>query len=337
MFEWFTGGGRWADHNEVHEIHDMLGQGAAMLEVAAADFVDAGHEIVVAVDQRLMEHSALAALVDQATNGRIQLAPVDAGSHSLPPGDHARLILKNSLMWLANQVEAVLVVAPETDCRLEQVTQWFETRDLKCLGPDASFIRLAGDKNRLSEWLRQRGFERHPPGLPLTEFLALDSSMQSNWLPCVMKPFDGAGSEDALVIASLEPLRQHCDSTNHELNHWRIEQFVAGIPASISVVGGRGGQYQILPPTIQKFDKHPFGNYVGADYPLDPGLAVRAVDLARQAIAALPPTTGYVGMDIVLGEKEDWLIEINPRLTTSYVTLRQQAGFSLADSLLPRQ
>jgi hypothetical protein len=71
--------------------------------------------------------------------------------------------------------------------------------------------------------------------------------------------------------------------------------------------------------------------------PLAPGLAVRATELANRAVAALPPVVGYVGVDLVLGAepdgREDAAIEINPRLTTSYVGLRAAAQANLAGAM----
>ena len=60
--------------------------------------------------------------------------------------------------------------------------------------------------------------------------------------------------------------------------------------------------------------------------PLEPLLAERASQLAAQAVATLPDPFGYIGVDLVLGHdpegRDDVVIEINPRLTTSYVGLR---------------
>jgi predicted ATP-grasp superfamily ATP-dependent carboligase len=39
---------------------------------------------------------------------------------------------------------------------------------------------------------------------------------------------------------------------------------------------------------------------------------------------------GYVGVDVVLGEREAALIELNPRLTTSYLGLRAAFDQNLA-------
>lgn len=64
----------------------------------------------------------------------------------------------------------------------------------------------------------------------------------------------------------------------------------------------------------------------------------RATELACHALQALPPALGYVGVDLVLGKagdgSEDVVIEVNPRLTTSYVGLRAIAQDNLAVAML---
>ena len=42
---------------------------------------------------------------------------------------------------------------------------------------------------------------------------------------------------------------------------------------------------------------------------------------------------GYVGVDLILTQDEALLIEINPRLTTSYIGLRQVIDFNLAEAI----
>jgi hypothetical protein len=55
-------------------------------------------------------------------------------------------------------------------------------------------------------------------------------------------------------------------------------------------------------------------------------------------LRALPQTHGYVGVDLVLGEapdgSEDFAIEVNPRVTTSYVGLRATIAENLAVQML---
>ncbi len=77
--------------------------------------------------------------------------------------------------------------------------------------------------------------------------------------------------------------------------------------------------------------------YLGGELPLAAGLAERARSLAERALAAMPAAVGYVGVDLVLGREpdgsEDVVIEINPRLTTSYVGLRAAARINLAEAM----
>jgi predicted ATP-grasp superfamily ATP-dependent carboligase len=55
-------------------------------------------------------------------------------------------------------------------------------------------------------------------------------------------------------------------------------------------------------------------------------------------VATLPTPLGYLGVDLVLGDDpsgaDDRVIEINPRLTTSYVGLRAAALCNLAEAML---
>ena len=67
-------------------------------------------------------------------------------------------------------------------------------------------------------------------------------------------------------------------------------------------------------------------------------LAERATPIATQALKSIPGALGYVGVDLVLGKasdgSEDVVIEINPRLTTSYVGLRAMTEDNLAGAML---
>jgi predicted ATP-grasp superfamily ATP-dependent carboligase len=60
--------------------------------------------------------------------------------------------------------------------------------------------------------------------------------------------------------------------------------------------------------------------------------------LAERAVECVEGLHGWFGVDLILGDATDGngdaAIEINPRLTTSYLGLRRLARFNLAEALL---
>ena len=71
---------------------------------------------------------------------------------------------------------------------------------------------------------------------------------------------------------------------------------------------------------------------------LETPVAQRAMSLASWAIRNFPRTVGYIGVDLVLGSSvdgtSDVVIEVNPRLTTSYVGLRAASHINLAQAMI---
>jgi predicted ATP-grasp superfamily ATP-dependent carboligase len=151
--------------------------------------------------------------------------------------------------------------------------------------------------------------------------------------PVVLKPRDGAGSQD------LRLLRAPPDADNWPPDHerWRIEEFRPGLAASVAVLCGPAGHVPLQPCT-QKLASDGTFKYRGGTLLLDEKLSQRAKHLAAKTVAVLPESCGYVGIDLVLGNSQDGsddaVIEINPRLTTSYVGLRAATRDNLAEAML---
>jgi predicted ATP-grasp superfamily ATP-dependent carboligase len=107
--------------------------------------------------------------------------------------------------------------------------------------------------------------------------------------------------------------------------------------ASVALLCGKGARAPLAPCAQRLSDDGRF-RYLGGKLPLAGGLAARATTLATRALDAMPVAVGYVGVDLVLGRdphgSEDVVIEINPRLTTSYVGLRAAADVNLAQAMV---
>ena len=111
-----------------------------------------------------------------------------------------------------------------------------------------------------------------------------------------------------------------------------VQRYVEGRAASVSLLATTAGttvlslNAQSVRPGIP-FVYH--GGVAGVSHPR----GVEACRLAQRAVALVPGLRGYVGVDLVLGEEACWLMEINPRPTTSYVGLRRVIDLNMAAAI----
>lgn len=232
---------------------------------------------------------------------------------------------KATFQETAEGSDYVLVIAPETGGLLEERCRWVLEAGGRLLGPDLKAIRLTADKFALA-----RHLTRHMVRTPTT-WLATEGAER---FPLVCKLRDGAGSQDMrLVFDNAELQSVVCASTQEMI----LQPYLAGIAASVSfLIGPR--QCLPMPPVYQHISDDGRFSYRGGSVPLPPPLSERAVQIASAAVAVVPGLHGWVGVDVILGKavhgSDDYVIEINPRLTTSYVGLRRLAVDNLAAGML---
>jgi len=234
---------------------------------------------------------------------------------------------------LAGQADAALVIAPEFDDLLWQRCSWLEKESVPSLGASSEAVRLTGDKWRLGQHWQQEGIQT-PACL---SFDALAGEMHP--FPFVLKPRHGAGSQATFLLRDKADLQRSLDQAHSEGagGDFLLQPFVPGRPASAAFLLGPNGCLS-LPAAWQDLSTDGRFHYLGGAVPLPVALNCRATTLARRSIQRIPGLRGYVGVDLILGAaddgSEDYAIEINPRLTTSYVGLRTLARFNLAEALL---
>ncbi len=155
--------------------------------------------------------------------------------------------------------------------------------------------------------------------------------------PVVWKPRDGAGSQFTFLLRTASEYMEAKQQMAKEPNRppMIFQEYIEGLPVSVALLMGHQACIALAPCTQHLSDDGRF-HYYGGSTPLAPDLADRAKKLALRAAACVDGLFGYIGIDLVLGKNaaEDAVIEINPRLTTSYIGLRQAARFSIAQALL---
>jgi predicted ATP-grasp superfamily ATP-dependent carboligase len=232
----------------------------------------------------------------------------------------------------ARRADYTLVIAPEFDGLLFERCRWVEEAGGRLLGPSSAAVRLTGDKLRLAEHLLRQGVAT-PRTFPCPN-VAVSLPIP---LPLVCKPRYGAGSQAMFLLRNADEVNAAARQAAGE--GWRGEMIAqpyhAGRSASVSFLIGRDTTLA-LPAAAQLLSDDGRFRYLGGALPLPPELNLRAQRIARQAVDAVDGLFGYVGVDVILAPSAegDVVVEINPRLTTSYVGLRRLARFNLAQALL---
>jgi len=140
--------------------------------------------------------------------------------------------------------------------------------------------------------------------------------------PVVVKPTRGAGCHGVCLARNARELRLAVDMAGRGNGRpLLLQRYVPGVAASVSLLAD-GRRAVALTVNGQWMRASRRFAYRGGTTPLDHPLAGRAVEAALRTCRALPGLRGYVGVDVVLTQSEAVVIEVNPRLTTSYLGVR---------------
>ncbi len=317
LYEFVTGGG-WYERGAEAASESLVAEGSAMLESLAADLsAIPGVNVDVLRDVRCPGLALSGCTIHEVGSLR----------------EEQRVFVE-----CARSADWSVVIAPEFCGYLAARCRKVETCGGRLLGPNSELVALASDKHATALHLASHGV-RVPVGISLGPSAALPEDFH---YPAVLKPRDGAGSQGVEFIERPAGKRTASGSL------WRLEQFCPGTPASVAFLCG---QQRTLPlvPCLQLLSDDGRFTYRGGSLPIEPQLSDRAVDLSLRAVEALAGSedagradsnglVGYVGVDLILGDdpsgKLDTVIEINPRLTTSYVGLRALFDGNLAAAML---
>jgi predicted ATP-grasp superfamily ATP-dependent carboligase len=220
--------------------------------------------------------------------------------------------------------DAAWPTASEAGGTLERLAKATVNAGRVLLGCRPEAVRLTASKRATAAALQARGLRIVPtfalPG-PIP-------ALAGRW---VVKPDDGAGCEGTEVVEGSGAAIARLASDPGRLV---AQPWLDGEPLSLSLVCADGA-CRLLAGNRQEIAVRDGRVTLEAVHVN----AVRDGDgrfarLAERVVAAIPGLWGYVGVDLVLTPDGPVLLEINPRLTTSYCGLRPALGFNTAALVL---
>lgn len=285
-------------------------EGLAMLSAVVHDLAAIGGvRVTASIDVRLADRRLAADRLEIVEPGRTELV----------------------LGEQAAKHDRVLLIAPETDSTLLRLTRRLEEDGVATFGPNSGAVAVCSDKIETARRLNAKGV----PTLPTQIMTNTTRDLPESGFPAVVKPRDGAGSENTFRVNDAAELAAALQQIGEQ--EVICQPYCSGTAASVSILVGNGERWALLPGRQHLSEDGRF-RYLGGFFPLPAPLGERAVALAGRAVESIEGLCGYVGVDLLLGSaedaSEDYVVEINPRLTTSYVGLRAMTEHNLAEAWL---
>jgi tyramine---L-glutamate ligase len=314
VYEYFTGGGWIAP-----EIpHDLASEGLAMLRAVTEDFYKLRKATVIAtLDKRLID------------------TPLTADSVAIVTPDK----YKETISGLLKECDFALIIAPETDDLLAGLIKQAEDCGVKTLGCTPAAIRITSDKWECHKILSQAGLPV-PETIVETGFKPVSTNRYNVreaalkiGFPLVIKPIDGVGCEGVNLVKDMITLRTILEDDDPiYTDRLLIQEYIKGEHLSASILS-TGKDFIILSLNRQHISEGMPFKYSGGEIMPPPDKGDELHHITQKIIDAIPGLKGYFGIDLIRSNEGYKIIEINPRLTTSYTGLRKVINFNLAEAI----
>ena len=329
IFEFVSGGG----FNQVEIPSSLFCEGFAMLRSIIEDFKNLGFHITTLLDTRI-EFLSHYMKVDVVKSVELE-----------------EDFLKKYTDCVRNS-NFCFVIAPEFSNILYNLTKIVKTNKKKLLSIDLNGVKLGASKLETYKF-----FIANRMDTPESYRIPVKGSvLDIDWIlqkcdqlnsSIVIKPDDGAGSESIFYFEKKDDVLLFFESFNKTFDINRkyiLQEYIEGDPMSVSIINDQPlekthkNNFKILSinhQNLQIMDSTSSPVYLGGFTPADHFKQLRRQIEHILKSVDLSAFKGYFGIDFVKKDDDSLsFIEINPRLTTSYVGIRNVLEFNPMELLL---
>ncbi|MCW4022025.1 MAG: ATP-grasp domain-containing protein [archaeon] len=317
ILEWISGGG----YSGQKLSSTILSEGYAMLRCIISDCKTAGHTVTTFLDQRLTTFN--------------------------PPNKADKIIHISSrdgfykkLSEISSIFDGVYVIAPESGKILENLVKTVEKSGGISLNCNSESIKRVSNKMTTYETLKKHGLQ-----VPETILVKNDEKVniikglaEKLGYPVIFKPLDGVSCAGLSVVDTENDIAmaQRKVAKESTSEQFIIQKQIRGKNASVCVFSD--GNKSVSATVNQQFvtlaSPEDESKYYGGIVPYNHPLEKEALKAAEKAVEVMKELKGYVGVDIVLTDMEPVVMEINPRLTVSYIGLKKAVNFNPAQAII---
>jgi tyramine---L-glutamate ligase len=300
---------------------NLLSEGYGMLRGLATDFKKAGFEVVVLLDSRIAQ-------LNPPLNAD-QIVKIGSEGEADPSMEEA-----------AETADLAYVIAPEPNHVLQSIVECIETTSSLSLNSRGAAIQQVSDKANVFDTSRKLNLD-FPKTLNFTSNTPNDK-IHSNInkklaYPIIIKPSQTSGCSGLSFVTKEQQLDAAVGKAKRESANgaFLAQQYIEGTPVSVSIICN-GQEAVPITLNLQNITLSPsttISSYNGGLVPFEHRLKQQAFDAAKHLVEAFKGLRGYIGVDLVLTKDGVFVIEINPRLTTSYIGLHEISEFNLADCI----
>ncbi len=261
------------------------------------------------------------------------LLPLDSRCRDLwlPARTEIVTITADQTLWqclpeLITRCDAMWPVAPESDGLLSRLAESCLAQQKILLLSSPSAINLCADKYATYQCLAAAG-------IPVVDTALFDTVSALPPLPVVIKPRDGLGCQGATLIDTQLDLvaqsRQYADQ------NYIIQPYLQGAALSLSALFKNGQAWLLSVNRQQVIIKQKQFILQACQVNIASDYQQVYTRLLAQIAAAIPDLWGYIGIDLLETGRHGLLVlEINPRLTTSYAGIHQATAINPAAQVL---
>jgi tyramine---L-glutamate ligase len=296
---------------------NVLCEGYGMLRAVSSDFKKAGHQVTVLLDANLSKLNP----------------PLDV--------DFVVPVVSSSepqifLAALSSVNDAIYVIAPETSQILQSLVQTVEKTGKTSLNCPSDAIGKASNKAVLYDSLKKLG-------LPAPETITINDSDSLADIkraikgrldfPFLLKPLDGVSCGGLCLIKNISQLE--AATQKPKPGGYIAQEYLKGTDASVSLLctGTDALPISLNRQNVALSEPNSISSYEGGCVPINHSKKEEAFEIAKK-IAVYFGLRGYVGIDFVLTDEAAFAVDVNPRLTTSYIGLSKTANINVSQGIV---